>query len=133
MGLESLLYLMRRWLPGLLLFLPLSCHPLPTGAPLSPTTARFEGVMLWEKHPISRAALFLSSKGPPGRDIEFLTRSDGHFSHDLPPGTYMLRSAPTTMCPVHGEVHLVAGNNPYTITVHPLSFLSCQEGTIRRQ
>jgi hypothetical protein len=88
--------------------------------------------MLWKKHPISRAALFLSPKDHPGGDIEFLTRSDGRFSHDLPAGTYVLRSAPTTMCPVHGELHLVAGTNSYTITVHPLSFLSCQEGTIQR-
>ena len=123
---------MLRWLPAILLLFPLSCQSLPPAAPLAPDTARFEGVMLWKGHPVSRAALFLAPKDHPGGDIEFLTRADGHFSYDLPTGRYGLRSAPTTMCPVQGEVHLVAGGNRYEIHVHPLSFLSCRKGTIRR-
>jgi hypothetical protein len=124
--------LLFRILAGSLLLLPLSCQSLPHASPPSPTKARFEGVLLWKNHPIPRAALFLTDKSRPGSEIEFLTRTDGHFSYDLPPGTYLLRSAPTTMCPIEGEVRLKAGENSYTIQVHPLSFFSCRKGTIRR-
>ena len=116
-----------RILPGILLLFPLSCQSLLSPSPPAPDTARFEGVMRWHKHPVARAALFLSPTDHPGSETEFLTRSDGRFSSDIPPGTYLLRSAPTTMCPIKGEVHLVAGINHYTIHVHPLSFLSCKK------
>ena len=121
-----------RVLAGTLLLLPISCQSVSRTPPPSPSKARFEGVMLWKDHPISRAALFLSDKSRPGTEIEFLTRSDGRFSYDLSPGTYHLRSAPTTMCPVEGEVRLKAGENSYRIKVHSLSFLSCRKGTIQR-
>ncbi|MGC8530215.1 MAG: hypothetical protein ACP5OP_08515 [Leptospirillia bacterium] len=121
-----------RTLAGVLLLLPLSCQSASRTLPPPSSKARFEGVMRWKTHPISRAALFLSDKNHPGPEIEFLTRADGRFSYDLPPGTYLLRSAPTTMCPIKGEVRLKAGENSYTIKVHPLSFLSCRKGTIQR-
>ena len=111
--------------------MPLSCQSV-SHTPPPPSKARFEGVMLWKGHPVSRAALFLSDKSRPGTEIEFLTRTDGRFSYDLSPGAYHLRSAPTTMCPIEGEVRLKAGENSYMIKVHSLSFLSCQKGTIQR-
>ncbi len=125
------------WLPrilaGILLLLPLSCQSQHPVAPPDPQTARFEGIMLWKNHPVSRAALFLQPKDRPGGAIEFLTRSDGRFSYDLPPGTYLLHSAPTTLCPIRGTIHLHAGRNLYKIKVHSLSFLSCREGSLLKE
>lgn len=125
------------WLPrilaGILLLLPLSCQRLQSVAPPAPHNARFEGIMLWKNHPVSRAALFLQSKDRPGGEIEFLTRSDGKFSYDLPPGTYLLHSAPTTLCPIRRTIHLHAGINLYKIKVHSLSFLSCREGSLLKE
>jgi len=122
-----------RILLGSLLLLPLSCQSLRPNSLPDSQTARFEGIMLWKNHPVSRAALFLQSKDHPGGEIEFLTRADGRFSYDLPPGTYLLRSAPTTMCPVRGTLILHTGKNPYKLKVHSLSFLSCRKGSILKK
>jgi hypothetical protein len=97
--------------------------------------ARFHGIMLWDKAPIKRAALFLQPVVPGqgrAREFEFLTRSDGRFDENIPPGRYLLRSSPTTMCPVNGEVLLVPGDNHYRLSVHALSFLTCVPGSIKR-
>lgn len=125
--------------PLLLLFLLANCHGTAgsTAPGLSPADSVLSGRVVWGKTPVKKSTLFLipeRSDGHPGRDvIEVMTRSDGNFSLHLPPGRYLLKSAPSTMCPVKGEIVLAPGANVYLLKVHPVSFLSCTPGTIVRR
>ena len=125
-------------LSAILLAAPLcfgACHrqESATPSPAPSSQARFQGRMLWKETPVRKAAIFLRPLSPhTGPEIEFLTRTDGRFDQDLPPGPYLLRSAPTTMCPVRGTITLSPGINRYRLLVHPLSFLTCKPGEIRK-
>ncbi len=125
-------------LPMLLLSVA-GCHSLQSASHPAPAasreSARFYGTLMWDKNPVRRAALFLQATRkdgtPRGREVEFLTRSDGTFDAQLPPGHYRLRSSPTTLCPLKGEIDLTPGDNHYQLSVHSLSFLTCVPGTIK--
>ena len=112
-----------------------ACHSVETsGFSSGPSSAaRLQGIMTWNKQPIRKAALFLKPLSRSGQEIEFLTRSDGRFEVDLPPGRYSLRSSPSTMCPVRGTIDLQQGINQYHLFVNPVSFLTCKPGRIVRK
>ncbi len=127
-----------RLLSAILVALPLilgACRRPESGPnpPAQESKARLEGRMLWNETPIGKTAIFLRPlSGSAGGEIEFLTRSDGRFDQSLPPGRYRLRSAPTTMCPIRGTIDLIPGINRYRLMVHPLSFLTCKPGVVRK-
>jgi hypothetical protein len=133
------------FLPASLILFPLTfsltgCHragTMPESRVSSGTgMAQLKGDMRWDKNPVKKAAIFLQRIGPDSRpngpEIEFMTRTDGTFDEHVASGHYLLRSAPTTFCPVKGPIDLTSGKNRIRISVRALSFLHCPPGSIKR-
>lgn len=76
---------------------------------------------------LPKTAIYLTDLSRPGRSFEEATDLQGHFRMDLPPGTWRMKSAPISSCPVDNTFVVPEGSPPLRVRVKApaLTFIHC--------
>lgn len=76
---------------------------------------------------VPKTAIYLTDLSRPGRSFEEATDLQGHFRMDLPPGTWRLKSAPISSCPVDNTFVVPEDSPPLRVrvTAPALTFIHC--------
>jgi len=104
-----------------------SCSSNPAQGSSSRHAISVSGTLLSGTLALPKTAIYLTDLSHPGRSFEEATDLQGHFRMDLAPGTWRLKSAPVSSCPVDNTFVVPEGSPPLKVrvTAPALTFIHC--------